>query len=69
MYHKHFNQNTEMKRKDYRKPTMKIVKLQQKCHILAGSGEGLGATRGGYGAANAGVDASEQNAQGKWEWN
>ena len=48
---------------------MKIVKLQQKCHILAGSGEGLGATRRGYGAANAGVDASEQNTQGKWEWN
>jgi len=28
-----------MKRKDYRKPAMKIVKLQQQTHLLAGSGE------------------------------
>lgn len=26
-----------MKRKDYEKPTMKVVKLQHQCHILAGS--------------------------------
>ena len=26
-----------MKRKDYQKPTMKVVKLQHQCHILAGS--------------------------------
>jgi len=26
-----------MKRKDYRKPTMKVVKLHHQCHILAGS--------------------------------
>ena len=26
-----------MKRKEYRKPTMKVVKLQQQSHILAGS--------------------------------
>ena len=26
-----------MNRKDYQKPTMKVVKLQQKCHILVGS--------------------------------
>lgn len=29
-----------MKRKAYKKPTMKVVKLQQQAHLLAGSGEG-----------------------------
>ena len=38
-----------MKRKDYRKPTMKVVQLQHQCHILAGSG--VEANRSGYGAA------------------
>ncbi len=38
-----------MKRKDYQKPTMKVVKLQHQCQILAGSGEG--AMRSGYGTA------------------
>ena len=27
----------KMKRKDYEKPTMQVVKLQHQCHILAGS--------------------------------
>jgi len=31
-----------MKRKDYQKPTMNIVKLQQQTHILAGSVEASG---------------------------
>jgi hypothetical protein len=26
-----------MNKKDYQKPTMKVVKLQHKCHIMAGS--------------------------------
>jgi len=26
-----------MNRKEYQKPTMQVVKLQQQCHILAGS--------------------------------
>ena len=26
-----------MKRKDYEKPTMKVVKLQHQCHIMAAS--------------------------------
>lgn len=26
-----------MNRKDYQEPTMKLVKLQQRCHILVGS--------------------------------
>lgn len=28
-----------MKRKDYQKPTMNIVKLQHQTHLLAGSGK------------------------------
>ena len=28
-----------MKRKDYEKPTMKVVKLQHETHLLAGSAE------------------------------
>lgn len=39
-----------MKRKSYEKPTMKVVKLQQRCHILAGSG--VEANRSGYGTAS-----------------
>ena len=38
-----------MKRKDYEKPTTKVVKLQQRTHLLAGS---LEAKRNGYGTAN-----------------
>ena len=30
-----------MKKKIYEKPTMEVVKLQQQCMILAGSGEGI----------------------------
>jgi hypothetical protein len=30
-----------MKRKDYERPTMKVVQLQHQCHILAGSNGGL----------------------------
>ena len=35
-----------MKRKDYEKPTMKVVKLQHQCHILASS-DGVQATMSG----------------------
>ncbi len=42
-----------MKRKDYEKPTMQVVKLQQQCHLLAGSG--VASTRTGYGDAEAEV--------------
>lgn len=55
-----------MKRKDYRKPTMQIVKLQHKCQILSGSG--FGASRPNYGTANDGVDSKELNTEGEWEW-
>ena len=40
-----------MNRKDYQKPTMKVVQLQHQCHILAQS-DGVQAQRSGYGAAN-----------------
>ena len=36
-----------MKRRDYQKPTMKVVVLQQKSHLLQVSG-GLNAKRGSY---------------------
>ena len=32
-----------MKRKDYLKPTMQVVKLQQQAYLLAGSGQGKSA--------------------------
>lgn len=36
-------------RKDYARPTMKVVKLQQQCRILAGSGgQSFGASRSSY---------------------
>ena len=39
-----------MKRKDYLKPTMQVVELQQQAHLLAGSGN-VQATRDSYGTA------------------
>ena len=38
-----------MKRKDYEKPTMQVVQLQQQTHLLAGSG--VQSMRSGYGTA------------------
>ena len=38
-----------MKKKEYERPTMQVVKLKQQCQILAGSP--LDATRSGYGNA------------------
>ena len=37
-----------MKRKDYQKPAMQIVALQQQAHLMTGSVE---STRSGYGTA------------------
>ena len=39
-----------MTKKDYLKPTMQVVKLQQQAHLLAGSGQ-VQATRDSYGNA------------------
>ena len=38
-----------MKRKDYQRPTMKVVQLQHQTHLLADSG--VEANRSGYGTA------------------
>jgi hypothetical protein len=38
-----------MKKKDYQKPTMQVVKLQHQAHLMAGSG--VQSTRSGYGEA------------------
>lgn len=54
-----------MKKKAYQKPTMKVVMLQQRCQILAGS---VAAKRSSYGAANSGVDSNELDTNGNWEW-
>ena len=57
-----------MKKKEYQKPAMRVVLIQQHAHLLAGSGFGAG--RGDYGVANYGVDSNELNNEtGEWEWN
>ena len=58
-----------MKRKDYQKPTMKVVKLEHYCDILAGS---LGANRGDtYGTAveeTWGDDSSSSRRREGYNW-
>ena len=57
-----------MKRKDYQKPTMNIVKLQQQTHLMAGSG--VQSMRSGYGKANGDVKSCElEEGTGTWVWN
>ena len=56
-----------MNKKDYEKPTMRVVELQQRTMLLAGSV--VNATRYDYGDANPGVDQTELNDAGEWEWN
>ena len=53
-----------MKKKGYQKPTMNIVKLQQRTMLLAGSV--VDATRDDYGTANDGV--TETLTDGEWVW-
>ena len=55
-----------MKRKDYEKPAMRVVLIQQHAHLLAGSGFSAG--RGDYGKANEGI-TDGINSDGEWEWN
>lgn len=55
-----------MKKKEYQKPAMRVVLIQQHAHLLAGSG--FGASRANYGIANDGV-TSDINSDGEWEWN
>ena len=53
-----------MKRKDYQKPTMNIVKLQQQTHLMAGSVQSV---RSGYGEANSEVPELEIK-EDTWVW-
>jgi hypothetical protein len=53
-----------VKKKDYQKPTMNIVKLQQQTHLMAGSG--VQSTRSDYGTANG--DVTETLTDGEWVW-
>ena len=47
---------------------MKVVQLQHKCQILAGSLL-LNASRNSYGTANDGVNSNELDSDGNWSWN
>ena len=56
-----------MKRKDYEKPAMRVVKIQHTGMLMT---SGFGASRGDYGLANDGVDNNELNNEtGEWIWN
>lgn len=57
-----------MNRKYYSRPTMQVVKLRPSGMLMT-STESHGASRTSYGSANYGVDKSEKNAYGEWEWN
>ena len=49
-----------MKRTDYQRPTMKVVKLQHKFQMMTGSNYGVSANRSGYGAAETDTWGDEQ---------
>jgi len=57
-----------MKKKDYQKPTMKVVQLKQQQQLLAGS-KGIQSMRSGYGSAQ--VETWDESLYGKtqeYEW-
>jgi len=54
-----------MKKKDYLKPTMNIVKLQQQTQLLAGS---VLSTRPGYGDANSELPPGAVLEGETWLW-
>lgn len=54
-----------MKKKDYQKPTMQVVKLQQQQHLMAGSG--VQSVRSSYGKANSEVPVEEVEGE-TWVW-
>ena len=56
-----------MNKKDYEKPTMEVVQLEQRTMLLAGSV--VDATRYDYGNANSEVNETDLNSDGEWEWN
>ena len=56
--------NISMCKKDYEKPAITVVELQQQSQILAGS---LATTRTDYGSANSDITPSEL-IEGEWVW-
>ena len=54
-----------MNKKDYEKPTMTVVELQQRTMLLAGSV--VDATRDDYGIANGDVTET-LTTDGEWVW-
>ena len=57
----------EMKtRKTYEKPTMTVVELRHRTHLLQASG--VQSTRNNYSTANYGVDSDELDGDGNWKW-
>ena len=58
---------TTMKRKEYSKPAMTIVELQQKTMLLQASG--TSGKRNSYDSANSDVDEDELDDEGNWVWN
>ena len=56
-----------MKRKDYEKPAMQVVKIQH-TGMLMTSVQGVTSKRGNYGKANEDVDESELDGE-EWVWN
>ena len=56
--------NISMCKKDYEKPAITVVELQQQSQILAGS---LATTRTDYGSANSDITPSEL-IDGEWVW-
>ena len=57
-----------MKRKDYEKPAMRVVKIQH-TGMLMTSGNGVTSNRPNYGTANDGVNSNELDGDGIWIWN
>lgn len=58
-----------MKKKEYQKPAMRVVKIQHSGMLMT-SGTGVTSNRTNYGTANDGVNSNELNNEtGEWEWN
>ena len=56
-----------MKKKDYQKPMMKVVKSQLQTQLMTESNPNS-ASRNDYGTANEGIDPNELE-DGEWSWN
>ena len=54
-----------MKRKEYQKPSLKVINSQLQCIICLSDPR---ATRQSYGTANSAVDEEELDEDGVWSW-